>query len=129
MDKILIVTNNITDSKEGISGDIQGENSLVDMPDWVLDEVADDNSIKAISTLMVDLRTMGPGFMLKESDFRKSVFYGNEELTDEQAIDIEKLLLEHGIIVNLGDIIRDEHPDWSDKEVDEAVLKIFNGEK
>ena len=122
MDKagIYVVTGVIT---EEINAD---DNGLLDMPDWILDEIKDDKVIKVISALLADLRTMGPGFMLKGDDFRKSIFYDNEDLTEKQADTIEKLLLGHGILVNLGDIVADEHPDWSKEEISNAVMDMYN---
>ena len=120
-DKIYVVTGAIA---EEINAD---DNGLLDMPDWILDEAEDDKVIKVISALLADLRTMGPGFMLKGDDFRKSIFYDNEDLTEKQADTIEKLLLGHGILVNLGDIVADEHPDWSKEEISNAVMDMYNG--
>ena len=120
-DVIYVVTGAIT---EEINAD---DNGLLDMPDWILDEVEDDKVIKVISALLADLRAMGPGFMLKGDDFRKSIFYDNEDLTEKQADTIEKLLLGHGILVNLGNIIADEHPDWSKEEISNAVMDMYNG--
>ena len=120
-DEIYVVTGAVLEevNKDG--------NGLLDMPDWVLDEVKEDKAIKAITALLADLNVMGPGFMLKGDDFRKSIFYDNEDLTEKQADTIEKLLLGHGILVNLADIVADEHPDWSKEEISNAVMDIYNG--
>lgn len=120
-DEIYVVTGAVLEeiNKDG--------NGLLDMPDWVLDEVKEDKAIKAITALLADLNVMGPGFMLKGDDFRKSIFYDNEDLTEKQANTIEKLLLGHGILVNLADIVADEHPDWSKEEISNAVIDIYNG--
>ena len=120
-DEIYVVTGAVLEevNKDG--------NGLLDMPDWVLDEVKEDKAIKAITALLADLNVMGPGFMLKGDDFRKSIFYDNEDLTEKQADTIEKLLLGHGILVNLADIVADEHPDWSKEEISNAVMDMYNG--
>ena len=127
--RILVVTNTINDSKEGVSAKLQEDNGLVDMPDWVLDEIIDDKSINAISTLLVDLKTMGPGFMLKESDFIKSISFGDNKLSDEQVMNIYRSLLRHGIVVDLDLIVKNEHPDWSEDKISNAVSNIYNGGK
>lgn len=121
-EKILVVTGLINDEIEGI----RRNNGLVDMPDWILDEIEQDNLIEAISTLLIDLNTMGPGFMLKESDFLKSVNYGGNQITDEQASVAEKALLKHGILISLDEIIKKQHPDWPEKEIKKEVARLFN---